>query len=373
MVELATRVMRGEKLCDLGYETGLRPAAPLVAVKAPVFSTVKLALVDSALGPEMKSTGEVMGIDISLGAALEKAFVAALGSVPTKGAVLCSIADSDKAEALPIVAQLSALGFGVYATAGTAAALSAAGISATAVGRIGQSRPNVLDIIDEGRVSLIINTVSNLESDELTLSPDGSRGSRPPGARSRTAIASGWPPSIAGSPAAPPWTPPGPGRCHHPAAPGRGHHRGHGARLSRGHRRGGTRVSSPLSDLGRARDESGEVVAVETLDGGMVEITARLPHLAATARPGEFAQLRAWGGVDPLLRRPFSVAWTAGELCSFVLEAVGAGTRLLVALRPATRSRRSVRSATVSPRSRPRPRRDRERGPGLRPLPPPGA
>lgn len=176
MVELATRVMRGEKLCDLGYETGLRPAAPLVAVKAPVFSTVKLALVDSALGPEMKSTGEVMGIDISLGAALEKAFVAALGSVPTKGAVLCSIADSDKAEALPIVAQLSALGFGVYATAGTAAALSAAGISATAVGRIGQSRPNVLDIIDEGRVSLIINTVSNLESDELTLSPDGSRG-----------------------------------------------------------------------------------------------------------------------------------------------------------------------------------------------------
>jgi carbamoyl-phosphate synthase large subunit len=176
MVELATRVMRGEKLRDLGYETGLRPAAPLVAVKAPVFSTVKLALVDSALGPEMKSTGEVMGIDISLGAALEKAFVAALGSVPTKGAVLCSIADSDKAEALPIVAQLSALGFGVYATAGTAAALSAAGISATAVGRIGQSRPNVLDIIDEGRVSLIVNTVSNLETDELTLSPDGSRG-----------------------------------------------------------------------------------------------------------------------------------------------------------------------------------------------------
>ena len=176
MVELATRVMRGEKLRDLGFETGLRPAGPLVAVKAPVFSTVKLALVDSALGPEKKSTGEVMGIDITLGAALEKAFVAALGSVPTKGAVLCSIADPDKAEALPIVAQLSALGFGVYATAGTAAALSAAGISATAVGRIGQSRPNVLDIIEEGRVSLIINTVSNLESDELALAPDGSGG-----------------------------------------------------------------------------------------------------------------------------------------------------------------------------------------------------
>ena len=173
MVELATRVMRGERLADLGFETGLRPDLPLVAVKAPVFSTVKLALVDSALGPEMKSTGEVMGIDTTRGAAIEKAFVAALGSVPSRGAVLCSIADADKAEALPIVAQLSALGFEIFATAGTAAALSGAGISATAVGRIGQSRPNVLDLIEEGRVSLVVNTVSNWESDELLHSPDG--------------------------------------------------------------------------------------------------------------------------------------------------------------------------------------------------------
>jgi dihydroorotate dehydrogenase electron transfer subunit len=96
-------------------------------------------------------------------------------------------------------------------------------------------------------------------------------------------------------------------------------------------------VSNPRSDLARARDETGEVVAVEALEGGMVEITVRLPHLAATARPGEFAQLRAWSGIDPLLRRPFSVAWTSGELCSFVLEAVGAGTRLLVALRSGDR------------------------------------
>ncbi len=173
LVELATRAMRGERLADLGYATGLRPPLPLVAVKAPVFSTVKLALVEPALGPEMKSTGEVMGIDRSLGAAVEKAFVAALGGVPQRGAVLCSIADSDKAEALPIVAQLSALGFEIFATAGTAAALSGAGISATAVGRIGQSRPNVLDLIEEGRVSLVINTISNLESDELALVPDG--------------------------------------------------------------------------------------------------------------------------------------------------------------------------------------------------------
>jgi carbamoyl-phosphate synthase large subunit len=173
MVEMATHAMRGEPLAALGWTTGLVPPLPLVAVKAPVFSTVKLTLVDSALGPEMKSTGEVMGIDTELGPALEKAFMAALGTVPSRGGVLCSIADSDKAEALPIIAQLSALGFEIFATAGTAAALANAGISATAVGRIGQSRPNVLDIIEEGRVTLVLNSVSNVETDELGKSADG--------------------------------------------------------------------------------------------------------------------------------------------------------------------------------------------------------
>ncbi len=173
IVELATRAMRGERLADLGWRSGLVPPPPLIAVKAPVFSTVKLNLVEPALGPEMKSTGEVMGVDTTLGAAVEKAFVAALGAVPQRGAVLCSIADSDKAEALPVLAQLSALGFEIFATAGTAAALSGAGISATAVGRIGQSRPNVLDTIEEGRVSLVINTISNVETDELSVQLDG--------------------------------------------------------------------------------------------------------------------------------------------------------------------------------------------------------
>jgi dihydroorotate dehydrogenase electron transfer subunit len=96
-------------------------------------------------------------------------------------------------------------------------------------------------------------------------------------------------------------------------------------------------MSLPTSELGRARDQSGEVLAVERLGGGLVEITVRLPHLAAAARPGEFAQLRAWDGIEPLLRRPFSVAWTDGDTCGFVLEAVGVGTRLLVALAPGDR------------------------------------
>jgi carbamoyl-phosphate synthase large subunit len=167
MVELAVRVMGGETLASLGWSTGLVPPRPLVAVKAPVFSTMKLTDVDTVLGPEMKSTGEVMGIDVDLGAALEKAFLAALGSVPASGGSLCSIADQDKAEALPILAQLSALGFTLFATAGTMAALAEAGISAVAVGKLGQSRPNVIDVIEDGRVQLVINTVSHLVTDEL--------------------------------------------------------------------------------------------------------------------------------------------------------------------------------------------------------------
>jgi len=89
-----------------------------------------------------------------------------------------------------------------------------------------------------------------------------------------------------------------------------------------------------MSDLRRARDETGAVIAVEELGGGLVELIAHLPHLAATARAGEFAQLRCGPGPVPLLRRPFSVAWIDGEHCSFVFERVGVGTRLLAAMRP---------------------------------------
>ncbi|HSP65533.1 MAG TPA: dihydroorotate dehydrogenase electron transfer subunit [Candidatus Deferrimicrobium sp.] len=83
-----------------------------------------------------------------------------------------------------------------------------------------------------------------------------------------------------------------------------------------------------------ARDERGEVVAVDVLGGGMVEVSARLPHLACTALPGQFAQLRCGDGFSPLLRRPFSVAWTDDDVASFVLAPVGAGTRILASLQP---------------------------------------
>ncbi|MFN2451750.1 MAG: carbamoyl-phosphate synthase large subunit [Candidatus Dormibacteria bacterium] len=167
MVELAVRVMAGETLAELGWADGLVPPLPLVAVKAPVFSMLKLTNVDPAVGPEMKSTGEVMGIDVSLGAALQKAFLGASGTMPTTGAALCSVADADKREALPILSALALLGCRLYATGGTAAFLAAAGIEAHPVAKIGHGRPNVLDVIDEGRVELVINTVSHVETDEL--------------------------------------------------------------------------------------------------------------------------------------------------------------------------------------------------------------
>ena len=90
-------------------------------------------------------------------------------------------------------------------------------------------------------------------------------------------------------------------------------------------------MSGSLRDV---RDERGEVVAVDMLGGGMVEVSARLPHLAATAQPGQFAQLRCGSGFNPLLRRPFSVAWTDGDVAAFVLAPVGVGTRILASLRP---------------------------------------
>jgi carbamoyl-phosphate synthase large subunit len=162
MVALATRVMLGERLADLGWASGLVPPKPLVAVKAPVFSMSKLAAVDSYLGPEMKSTGEVMGVDRTLPAALRKAFQAA-GMILRPGATaLLTIADADKPEMFPIVSRLTQLGCRILATDGTAAALRAAGFTPHLVGKIGEAGPTVVDLISEGRVDVVINTMNGV-------------------------------------------------------------------------------------------------------------------------------------------------------------------------------------------------------------------
>ena len=165
MVNLATRVMLGTTLPSLGYATGLVPARDLVAVKAPVFSMSKLPAVDSYLGPEMKSTGEAIGIDRTLNDALRKAFAASGVQVPRGGSVLLTIANADKPEMFPIVSRLVQMGCRLVATDGTARALREAGFSPRVVAKIGEEGPTVLDVITGGEVDLVINTMSNIYTD----------------------------------------------------------------------------------------------------------------------------------------------------------------------------------------------------------------
>jgi len=130
-----------------------------VAIKAPVFSMSKLPGVDTYLGPEMKSTGEVMGIDYNFNAALAKALLAAGLALPSAGSILLSIADRDKTFALPMVEKLAQIGYKLYATEGTSAMLCAAGLPVTMISKkISEGHPNVIDIIKDGTVDAVVNT-----------------------------------------------------------------------------------------------------------------------------------------------------------------------------------------------------------------------
>ena len=161
MVKVGTRVMLGQSLKEQGYEGGLWPAQKLFAVKAPVFSMSKLSGVDGYLGPEMKSTGEVMGVDYTFPAALAKALIAADLMLPREKALLVSISDQDKPEALPIMKDLHNLGFKLYATEGTAALLKAVGVPVTFISKkISEGYPNIVDIIRDGTLSGVVNTDS---------------------------------------------------------------------------------------------------------------------------------------------------------------------------------------------------------------------
>ncbi|MCH8087219.1 MAG: carbamoyl-phosphate synthase large subunit, partial [Chloroflexi bacterium] len=160
MVQIATRVMMGTTLKAQGYRTGLRASGNLVAIKAPVFSMAKLVGVDTYLGPEMKSTGEVMGIDHKFGPALAKALLAGDMMLPTEGAILLSIADRDKAEALSIVRKLDSLHYRLFATEGTAEMVRAVGLPVTPVAKFQQGDPDIVDLIRDGKVIAVINTLT---------------------------------------------------------------------------------------------------------------------------------------------------------------------------------------------------------------------
>ena len=162
MVEVAVRAMLGESLADQGYPSGLWPTTPLVAIKAPVFSMSKLSGVDTYLGPEMKSTGEVMGVDIDYDRALKKALMGAGMALPAQGRALLSIADQDKAQALGLIRDLGDAGYRFHATQGTANLIRGLGYEVTeAPKREMTGDPDVIDLIRSGGVDLVINTPEN--------------------------------------------------------------------------------------------------------------------------------------------------------------------------------------------------------------------
>lgn len=160
LVKLAVQVSLGKSLSDLGYGTGLLSPRNYVAVKVPVFSTGKLPGVEAALGPEMRSTGEVVGFGADLPTALWAGFLAAGYEMPRQGTILATVADRDKNEALPYLAQFAQRGFNLVATAGTAAFLAQHGLKARVVRKVHEQPPHLLTDLSEHKVDLVINTVT---------------------------------------------------------------------------------------------------------------------------------------------------------------------------------------------------------------------
>jgi carbamoyl-phosphate synthase large subunit len=164
MSYIATQAVLGHSIAEQGYTPGYHPEDEnRVFVKAPVFSFAKLRSVDTVLGPEMKSTGEALGSDVSLEKALYKALVASGINVSTHGNVLLTIADEDKNDILPIAKRFANIGYGIYATAGTAKFLEDNGLFVHHVAKIeeGEDKENVVDIIRNGVVNFVINTMSS--------------------------------------------------------------------------------------------------------------------------------------------------------------------------------------------------------------------
>ncbi len=158
LAKLAAKVMAGRKLADLGFTSEITPEH--FSVKEAVFPFVRFPGVDIALGPEMKSTGEVMGIDADLGLAYAKSQMAAGSPLPSRGNLFMSVKDADKPEAVKLAASFVELGFEIYSTSGTANALEAAGVPVKRLFKVNEGRPHVLDMIKNGEIAFIVNTPS---------------------------------------------------------------------------------------------------------------------------------------------------------------------------------------------------------------------
>jgi carbamoyl-phosphate synthase large subunit len=162
LAKVAVQCMIGRRLTDIGFTEARVPTH--VSVKEAVFPFIKFPGVDTVLGPEMKSTGEVMGIDETFGGAFAKAQVAAGTFLPTSGTVFVSVPDEEKAALLPIARKLAACGFTLMATNGTASHLAEHGLSVTAVKRVQHGSPNAVDALQRGQIALVINTPAGGEA-----------------------------------------------------------------------------------------------------------------------------------------------------------------------------------------------------------------
>ena len=160
IVPLATKVITGHTIRELGYEPGLQKEADYFAIKMPVFSFEKIRGADIALGPEMKSTGECLGIAKTFNEALYKAFQGAGIQLPKHKKMIMTVRDEDKEEAVDIARRFSALGYEIYATRGTAAALRAGGVDVLLVSKLEEESPNLLDLILGHQIDLVIDIPS---------------------------------------------------------------------------------------------------------------------------------------------------------------------------------------------------------------------
>ena len=158
MVDIATKIMFGHTLKEQGYESGLYKEADFIAVKVPVFSFEKLHDVDTALGPEMKSTGECLGIARTFEDALFKGLIAAGYNMKKDGGVLITVRDTDKQEIIYVAEKFEQLGFDIYATGGTAATLNRNMVAANVVRKASEEKPNVMTLLDSGKINYVIST-----------------------------------------------------------------------------------------------------------------------------------------------------------------------------------------------------------------------
>ena len=155
---LATKVILGYKIKDMGYEPGLQPEAKHFAVKMPVFSFEKIRGADISLGPEMKSTGECLGIAETFNEALYKAFLGAGINLPKHKNMIMTVKDADKQELVPIAKRFENLGYKIYATRRTAKVLKENGVNAIRTNKIEQPSPNLMDLILGHKIDLVIDT-----------------------------------------------------------------------------------------------------------------------------------------------------------------------------------------------------------------------